>query len=445
MKKLILVSVIVFLVGLIAFYLYFNMPEPTVRLIRIKGPSGCYNFTKNYSSFSLGISVDSITATPAEENDLISIESEEFFYQVRKEDGEYLNFRNDSMKTYLNDKLISIIIDRSNGSYDWLRTCTREEVKNLRSIFITDSIPDNCMPGIKRIAESTSNLGLYIQKSLKNRSELVVLFNPIWIFPEEIGQDTDFINAIFKSSHLEMLYISANELDMSRLSKLPKLKSLMVNDLDSSSIYKFEQLPENISSLEIFESDIVNLNFLEGCTKIRELNITSSRLQNIQALSNLPDLEVLSLINCDSIADLRPLSKLHHLKWITPPWNIDEIDLENIVKNSPNIETLVLNGCKHLKSLAPLKQLTRLTNLSIISTPIEADSLVQFQKLKYLSFHTGLETDSLNLIKLKSMMSGTLVIPAEPFCMGSGWLLEFFLLLIGGCLTFIGYKRRYLK
>lgn len=442
MKKFILIAVIIFLAGVIATYLFFGESESTVRLIKLKATSGCYNLTKNYCIFSSGITVDSITATPATERDLISFESDEFIYQVKKEDGDFLNFRSDSMKVFLNDKLISVVIEKGNGSYDWLKTCTKEEVKNLRSIFIADSIPDDCMPGIKRFAEYTSNLGLYVDNRQKNLPELIKLLDPIWIFPGENCTESGSLNAIYESKNLEMIALSAEDIDMSRLSELPKLRSVMVFKLDSSSILKFEQLPENVTSLEIFDSEIGTLNFLEGCTKLRELNLISCPVQNIQALKNLTELQVLSLIGCDSIADLSPLSTLNKLKWLTPPWNINEKDLEPIVRNSPDIETLNLCGCKYLKSLTALRQLKRLSNLSIVDTPIESDSLVQFQKLKFLSFDSGQDTDSLNIIKLRTKMPNTLVIPAEPFCMGSGWLIVFFVLVITGLVINIQFRKR---
>ncbi len=205
MKKFILVSVIVLLVGVIATYLFLGESESTVRLIKIKGTTGCYNFTKNYCSFSSGISADSISATPATEGDLISFDSDEFLYQVRKEDGDFLYFRSDSIKVFLNDKLISVVIEKGNGSYDWLRTCTKEEVKNIRSIFIADSIPDDCMPGIKRFSEYKSKLGLYVDKRQKNLPEIIKLLDPIWMFPGDNCTESGSLNAVYKSKNLEML------------------------------------------------------------------------------------------------------------------------------------------------------------------------------------------------------------------------------------------------
>jgi hypothetical protein len=306
---------------------------------------------------------------------------------------------------------------------------------------IADSLTENCLPGIKRIAESGTHPGMLISKDQKITPELIRLIKPVWIYTGDDGSDSIAINAIYETKNLELLALEKVKINFVRLSGLPKLKSLILSGPDSVTISQLDRLPDRISSLQIIDSKLKDLYFLKPSSKLKEFNLISSDLQNIESLRNCEGLEVLSLIDCDSVPDLNPLSALHHLKWLAPPWNINDQDLETIVRNSPEIETLVLYDCKYLKSLAPLKRLPKLSNLSLLGTTIEPDSLVQFQKLKYLCFHSDQDTDSLNVIKLQSKMPGTLVVPAEPFCMGSGWILVFFLLLIAGCSAYIGLKK----
>jgi hypothetical protein len=448
MKKFILISVIVLLVALISIYVSLNRPHTDIRLIKLKGVSAA-NFSKGYFNIISGLNKDSLSAIPASENDLLYVMDEvgdfEFFYQPLKEDGDFLKFRTDSFGIFLGGKLISLELSLDNGSLEWLENSTREQISFLRSLVIADSLTENCLPGIKRIAESGTHPGMLISKDQKIIPELISLIKPAWIYTGDNGPDSSAMNAIYETKNLELLALEKVKINFVSLSGLPKLKSLILSGPDSATVSQLDRLPERISSLQIIDSKLKDLHFLKPNSKLKELNLISSDLQNIESLRNCSGLEVLSLIDCDSVPDLSPLSALHHLKWLAPPWNINAQDLETIIRNSPEIETLVLYDCKYLKSLAALKRLPKLSNLSLVGTSIKPDSLIQFQRLKYLSFHSDQKTDSLNVIKLQSMMPGTLVVPAEPFCMGSGWLLVFFLLLMTGCSVYVGLKRRSLK
>ncbi len=445
MKKFILISVIVLLVASLAIYVSLNESKSDVRLIKMKGVSAA-NFSKGCIYIISGMNKDSLSAIPASGKDLVYVangdDDFQFFYKPLKEDGDVLEFRTDSFGVFLGNKRISLDISAENGSLEWLRNCPSELINHLRSIMIEDSLTENCLPGIKRIAESGAHLGLILGKDQKIIPKIIRQIKPVWILSGGPGTDSNAMNAIYESKNLELLAFEGNNLDLGRLSGLPKLKSLILSGIDSVTVSYLDRLPGRISSLEISDSKVRDLHFLKAGSTLKELNLIAGELQNIESLRNCAKLEVLSLIATDSIPDLSPLSGLQHLKWLAPPWNISDRDLETIVNNSPEIETLVLYDCKHLKSLHPLRKLPRLANLSLLKTSLPPDSVVQFQKLKFLSFNSDKKTDSLNVVQLQAKMPHTLVVPAEPFCMGSGWLIVFFLVLFLGAAVYFHFRKK---
>jgi hypothetical protein len=441
MKKYGLILVIILLAGIIATYLFLNEPRTNVHLIKIKGISDVCNYTKNYLGFSLESNDDSITATPATENDMIML-SDNLIYQFRERDGEYLKFRQDSIQVFLNDTLFSVMIENGKSSATWLKTFTLDNVRHLRFIQLVDSIPDDYMPDIKRLSESALEATFIVLANQNNFLEVLKTAKHIWLFADDSISDLTTKNAIYDCKNIELMSIRGDNLDVSRLSGLPRLKTLMISDLDSAAVKKLSKLPDQISSLEIFGSDAEDLNFLESNGHLKELNLIScNSLNNIASLKSLKKLKILSLLDCDSIADLSPLFSLNNLIWLAPPWNIQENDLRSIVENSPDLESLVLWQCKYLNSLNSLKQLDRLAYLSMVKTPVLPDSLIKFQNLKYLAYHFDKKTDSLSIKQLERQMPNTLVIPAEPFCMGTGWLLLFFAFLMVASIAWIAAKK----
>ena len=432
------------LVALIATYVGLNRSENSVRLIKLKG-AAIGNISKGNVSFTLGLNKDSISAVPASSQDLLFTSFTDrdptFFFRPVKGDGDVLNFRVDKFGVFLGNTLISITISNDNGSLEWMKNCSSEELSHLRSVYLLDSLTENSISGIKRIAESASNLGLAFEKEQKILPEIIELIKPVWMYAVSNTTDTNTMNAICATKSLELLIMEADSIDLGRLSQLPKLKSLILSGIDSVSALSLYRLPVTISSLEISDSKIKDLNFLKENSPVKELNIISSDLKDIHSLRNSNKLEVLSLIDCDSIPDLSPLFGLRNLKWFAPPWNINDRDLETIAANSPGIETLVLNDCKYLKSFSALRKLPRLSNLTLIKSSFNPDSLIQFQNLKYLAFNSSAKDDSLKIVQLQSKMPNTLVVPVEPFCMGSGWLVVFFLILVAGSLGNFQFRK----
>jgi Leucine-rich repeat (LRR) protein len=284
---------------------------------------------------------------------------------------------------------------------------------------------------------------LDIVEEVNNLSEHIKFVRPVWVFAPDIDLDANALKELYQLDKLELLATGYENLDMTKLAGLSKLKTLYISNMDSSSLDQLRELPKGILSLHIIDSDLKDLDFLKGKSRIQELTVSGCEaLADISAIKSLDNLQVLSLIDCDSIADLTPLHGLKELTWLSPPCNINDKELELIVQNSPGIESVDLCQCKNLNGLNAVKDLRKLSYLTLVETAIPTDSLVKFQDLKYLAYNTGQPGDSLNILRLQSQMPHTIVVAAEPFCMGTGWLLVFFVLMVMLALVSLGVKKR---
>lgn len=442
MKKFSLFILIVLFMGAIAAYFFLNRTAPNVFLVKIKGGFLGYNLTKTDDQILSGFDSDSILAIPATEGDLITLLREDnesaFVFPVTRNDREVLNMKCDSFGLFLDNRLISITIKKENGSFEWLRNqLNGEEIHLLRSVIINDSIPRDCLSGLRKIVESVSEVKLVLSSNPGYLPEILQMANHVVLIAEDFEMDSTTIKAFRESKNIEVAAVAVTDFDFTLY---PGLKQLIIADLDSASENLLANLPAHVTSLNIVHSEISNLKFLEKTPQLQELNLIKSGVKDISAVKSLKNLRILSLIG-DSVPDLAPVNTLNSLQWFAPPVNLQSADLENLAVSLPKLESMVLFKCDQLQSLSSLKKLENFGYLTLIETHVAADSLFSFGNLKYLAYHTGEDTDSLDMIRLHKELPDTFVVPAEPFCLGSGWLILYSALVILSSAGVVAYRK----
>lgn len=443
-------GIILLLSGVIAYFLLLPKSSDNVQLVKFKGMESVTNLTKGDFDWLSSIKdADKVNAIPAQQNDLIygmASENTEaaFILQLRQGNDKILNIRFDSLGAYVDDKLVTLVVNQNEKAVSrWLNTSTKEDFRQLQSVMILDSLSENTFQQLKEIGKSTSGIGLMIDSDSGYLYKLQEELKPSWLWLDNVTINPETVNLWNKLDNLKYLTLIEVKMDQVKFDELKNLKTLHIDSPDSLTLSHLSHLPKGLSNLQISNSDMRDLNFLDGSAQLDEIIVNHCDwLRDISSLKKFSHLKTLSLADCDSIADLSPLLKLKNLTWFAPPKNISEQQLAAILNNSPAIESLVLVDCDHLKSLDMLKDSRKLSCLVLNATPMAADSLVRFKNLKYLAYGEGNSNDSLAIVRLQKEMPNTLVTASEPFCLSTGWLIVFFVLLMLFTLVAVKLKNK---
>lgn len=438
MKKAGLIGIILLLTGVIVYFLLLPKASDNTQLVKFKGAESVTNLTKGHFDWMSSVKqAGKINAIPARPNDLIYCVNPEgsevaLMIQNRQQRDEILNVRFDSLGAYVNDKLATLVVKQNDKAVShWVSTSTKEDFGQLQSVLINDSLSENTFQELKEIGKSTSGIGLIIDSDTSYFYKLQEALNPSWLWLGNVTVSPEMVKLWNKSDKLDNLTLTEVNMNQVSLDSLKNIKTLHIDNPDSITLLQLNRLPKGLLSLQISNSDLRDLHLLRGHSKLDEVIINHcALLRDISSLAKFPHLKTLSLADCDSISDLEPIMELKELTWFAPPKNISEQQLAAILNNSPNMESLVLEGCYNIKNLDMLKHSRRLSCLTLISTPVMADSLAHFKNLKYLAYGQRDSKDSLSIAQLQKEMPNTLVTAAEPFCLSTGWLIVFFVLLI---------------
>ena len=449
MKKYILISMILLLIGIISIFYCLNKQQELYQIVKFKGGQEYYNFSKSYYTWIVGNNKDSLSALPLCHKDFVVIEFDNelnnekaFIYQYLKYDGNNLEFSIQNFKFLLNNKIISIIIKENDELINWLENVNAKELENLRSIIITDEFSSDYLYLLKKISTIKPNIGIFVEEEIEDIHEILEIIDPTWLVAPNCDFNAKTVESISNLNNIELLYIDCNFLDINKLSKLPKLSGLIISDLDQPLEDNFLNSTEQVSSLSIIGSKIKNTTFLNKLTNLTELNlIECDSLIDISNIDKLNKIKVVNLTGCDNLSEISKIKQLPSLFWFSFPNNINQNDFEAFIEADNNIEIIELVGCKNIQNINSLKKLDDLSCLHIYDMDIDRNSLYDLKELKYLSISEEVLSDTTEIFDGKNKMPNTIIVPSIGFCLGSGWLLLFIPILLITKISLFFFKR----
>ena len=188
---------------------------------------------------------------------------------------------------------------------------------------------------------------------------------------------------------------------------LPKgmraLKSLLLSYSEILDASALAAVPEGIEELS-----------LVGCKKIASLN----------GLERFSNLRTLILNMSPGIEDLSVLSGMKKLAWVGLPPGIIQEQFSVFVAEHPGMKIVELIKCEGITDLSPLQRLTGLTGLIVGQYSGEFAAVDQLKSLEFLGLPIDtFDNDPESLARIRTALPRALVVPAFPFCLGSGWIL----------------------
>ncbi len=447
MKRRIQTILILILIALIIVLYMLFVENYSYQIVQLKGASAYSNLSKSYLTWMVSNNNDSISAIPLCQNDILYIvfddDDAEFFYRYQQSDGRVLEFKKQHFMLFLNDKLISIKITDDEELNSWLQKVSSQSIKDLRSVFISDEISGVNTAYLARMSELKPEIGIYIDSQTEETDKVLRLFKPLWLIDFNKKLSPEAIQIINKSGKLDLLRIDAELNDLKEFTNLTGLKVLFIENLSQPEQGQDPKLPKGLRTLNISESGIRNLEFLNKSNHLRELSlIDCESLTDISALNNLPGLKSLNLIACDSLKEIHAADQISGLKWISFPNAIDQQEFDLFLSRHRFIEVIDLIGCESIENFTSMKELRQLSCLSIQGMEVNPDTIVQLTNLKYLSLPENMMDDSATVSLLKEKLPDTIIVPSAGLCLGSGWILLCipFILLSGLCV--IQFRKR---
>jgi len=435
MKRNTLLLIIILLIGAIGAHYCMMEKSEDYQTVRFRGAAQYANMSKSDIFVWVNINQDSIAALTVSHNDLIGLFSEEdvFFYRYLITDGTELIFKRNDYKIFLNDQLITLIITDDVDQDLWFNEVKELSLNNLRSIqFRTDSIPF-CYDWLTKTADINPNIGLVFEYEMEGSEEVIPLFDPTWIFLYDYSLSPEIREQIQQMKNLDVLCISASIDELNDLITLPKLQHLVITDMPLPEKGTMLQLNRKVKSLTLIRPEITNLDFLENAIHLKELNIIEGdALYNIQGIKKLENLEVINFKGCDTLVQVGPLDQLPSPLWLSLPVNTSQNDFEKILENYKDLEVVELVDCDSIHDLSPVSKLENLECLTVSDMKIDIESLYDLNNLNYLSIPESMCEDSVTMVRLSEKLPNTTIVfnSGGGMCLGKGWLFLIFPMII---------------
>jgi hypothetical protein len=180
---------------------------------------------------------------------------------------------------------------------------------------------------------------------------------------------------------------------------------------------------KQIERLTIMGSGKFDLSLIKPLKNLRELVISGT--DTILGFDLILDHKQLELLSVDGkIAGIEvTLKKLSGIRWRTFYEEETQSGFNSFLESHPDLEVVEIINNETIKNLQPLLKLGKLYGLAISDTLTDLIAIKSLKNLKYLSVPYELLDDSLLKADLQNSLPGTVIVPNQGICLGSGWLL----------------------
>jgi hypothetical protein len=347
----------------------------------------------------------------------------------RASDGAALKFTVEERRTQLGGKTVSVWLDQGTVGWDWIENASTQDLAALRLVMMPDELAADRLPLLKKLAEVNPGVALRVE-NYKVLAQVLPLFKPRVLLLGDIEMTPEARKLFADQKQIETLLMAAKEKgSLDFLADLPALRRLAIGEWDAE---KAGPLPKGLTSLKsllIFgwkQKDISAL--ADAPAGLEELSILASdALVDIKGVEKMTGLRTLILNMDKELADVSPLAALKGLRWLGLPQKIAKEQFAAVLKEHPDLAVLELVGCEGAEDLTPLAGLKGLQSLVLVGPYKNLDVLRGLKSLRFVAYVDPNTKESMAGIEaLQKMLPDAMVVPAEPMCLGSGWLLAVF-------------------
>lgn len=399
-----------------------NRPEP-YSIIEFTGADAVNNYSKSLMLISYESDSVSPVAVPGSKGDLFAFDDYVFIYNDKSSQNKFL-FRTIDNALYVNDKVITLDIPKNDSMILWFEKMKEMDFSALQFINFKSEIKESYLPYLTELAKTRPDAGITFGGDFGQMTELLKIFNPGIITGPAISR-SDY-DQLSKLNNLEILMVTLNDSIISDpLPAMPELEQLFLTNIDEDIILTNYLLVNNkqIERLIIWKSGSFDFSILNPLDNLKELVVTGiDSIENPGLINNHKNLEVLSITGEDLAFD-PDLIKLPYLRWMTFSSSVTQEEFNSFIGSHPNLEMIEIIENDTIRSLQSLSKLRNLYGLTVVDTVTDISTIKTLTNLKYLSLPADLLDNTLIKADLQNSLPGTRISANEGFCLGSCWLL----------------------
>jgi hypothetical protein len=399
-----------------------SKPEP-YSILEFTGKGAIYNYSRSIYPYLYASDSVRSTALLASEGDIIAY-GENSCFSYRAPSVRKFLLRNSKGEGFINDKINSLTIPSNDDLIPWFKQIHTIDISKLGFLFFDSIIAESYVPYLKDLATTKPNIGIGYAGAIKDMTRLFEIFKPEFIVGAGVSQ-ADF-NLLSGQTSLQFLLVPLNDSVYTiPLPSMPGLKQLVLTCDDVSAIQTDDFLINNrqLERLTIMGSGKFDLSLIKPLESLKELVISGT--DNILNFDMIPDHRQLELLSVDGVkagVDMA-LKKLPGIRWMTFYEEATQAQFDSFIKAHPDLEVLeIIDNCT-VKDLQPLLKLRGLYGLYVSDTLTDFSTVKSLKSLTYLSLPFELLDDSIVKADFQKSLPGTIIVPNQGVCLGSGWLL----------------------
>ncbi|HEY5611146.1 MAG TPA: hypothetical protein VIL97_08055 [Thermoanaerobaculia bacterium] len=365
----------------------------------------------------------------------VSRSTRELLIPYAASDGMELKIAATEWGEQFDDRTVAVSLNQPEA-VAWLAAADEEELASLRSVEFPNDLDEVPESALRRLAVANPNLAVSVS-SWSALLGILSLFEPSAVFvngDEDPAARAAAFEILAKQNRIHTLVISANvEGSLDSLPALGRLTHLVIGEWD---VENAGPLPPGITGLKsltvMFDDDIEDLSSLRNAPAgLQELSVMGGSFLDLSELARLQELSVLRfMLTGKRAVDISSLEVLGKLRWLGLPPGIAQDQFANVLKTHPALEILELVGAEHIVDLAPLAAMKHLTTVALDKTHRNLASLHGIRSLRAIGVPQETLDELPEEIKtLRESVPDALIVVAEPFCLGSGWILLLALLV----------------
>jgi len=397
-------------------------------ILEFSGTDKVLNYSKSFY-FWQNVSEDkSSVPVAANTGDLIVLDDNLLVYDSDSSGNRFLVNSNDSIM-YLNGKVFSISISDNEGMDGWFKNINDLDLSSLQFIDCDSASAADYFSYLKILAGIRPGLGISFTGDFSEMADLLSVFNPEFIVQPAIYQ-SDF-EQLGKLNNLRILLVTVGDKIIDKpLPALPALEQIFIMEGGYELTNDLFINNRQIRKVIINNQDVFDCSILNPLTDLRELVVSGAdSMVNADLINSHKKLELLSVIAVTSGFNTAMI-KLPSLRWMTFFTDVSQNEFDSFIRNHTELEILELLDNDSIKNLRPLTEIKSLSGLIVTDTVTDIEAIKELKNLKYLSLPSDYLKNDDNEAMIRKSLPDVRLAANEGFCLGSGWLILIFPLII---------------
>jgi len=363
-------------------------------------------------------------------------------------DGDTLAFTFDNVLLTQNGVAVCLILDDTgfaSEAWEWIRKATPRQIRGLRFLVFGPGAdaevssperpyafsPEHLLL-VKKIARYNPHVGLMVHRT--GLKDVAALLDPRVLFlvvGEPLTPEEGRVLGSFKKVRTLWLSFEASY-DAQSLSFVQGLTGLRrLSIISSDTIAALPRCPKSLRSLLITNASLPDLSFLKEVPQLNELSLENCNGGPLEPLKELKGLFLLDLSGYGGAKDLSALDGLPRLKTVGLPAGMPSDSYAPFMQNHRFLRGLTVAGADASFDPGLLKHTPFLEDLVFLNIPpVDLTPLRGLKRLRYLALYETVFSDENDAVQaLQKELSHCRIVAARPMCLGSGWVFAFVLLL----------------